>query len=335
MTFTVAELANLVGGSLVGHGEMIISSVSRPGDVNDGSIVIAMAKKIISSIPENVPVMAPVGTLENRSSGIEVQDIRLGMAKLLALFEKKVTFESGIDSRSAVHKSAAVSPDAYIGPFCVVESSAVIGSGAVLMANVFVGQGSVIGAGTVVEPGAVIYHRCKIGENSLLHGNCVIGADGFGHIPATEETDIVKIPQIGGVRIGDNVEIGASTTVDRGTISDTIIDDNSKIDNQVQIGHNSEIGKNCIMVAMSGIAGSCVLEDRAIMAARSSLQDHKRVGKGAIVTGMAGATKDVKPGDVVYGFPARNHRDHFKVEALVRRLPDLFKRVKILERDDK
>lgn len=334
MTFTVAEIAELVGGSPVGEESIVISSVSRPENINDGSIVIAMTEKIISSIPDNVPVMAPVGSLKGRNSGIEVKDIRLAMARLLDLFDEKVTFKAGIDPLASVDSSAVISPEAYIGPFCVVESSAVIGSEAILRANVFVGRGTVIGAGTIIEPGVVLYRGCAVGENSLLHSNCVIGADGFGHIPATKNSNIVKIPQIGGVVIGNNVEIGASTTIDRGTIADTIIGDHSKIDNQVQIGHNVEIGENCMVVAMSGIAGSSVLEDRVIMAARSSLQDHKRIGKGATVAGMAGVTKDVKPGDVVYGFPARNHRDHFRVEALVRKLPDLFKRVKALERDD-
>jgi UDP-3-O-[3-hydroxymyristoyl] glucosamine N-acyltransferase len=171
--------------------------------------------------------------------------------------------------------------------------------------------------------------RTRVGENCLLHAGCVLGCDGFGFLSSPE--GIAKIPQIGNVVVGNDVEIGAGTTIDRGTIGDTVIGSGTKIDNHVQIGHNVRIGRHCIICSMSGIAGSSVVEDGVTISAQVGVTDHIRIGKGATLGGRAGATNDVPPGAVVSGFPARPHKEARRAQILAVRLPELYERIKRLE----
>jgi UDP-3-O-[3-hydroxymyristoyl] glucosamine N-acyltransferase len=170
----------------------------------------------------------------------------------------------------------------------------------------------------------------RIGKNCLLHASCVLGCDGFGFLPSPKGA--VKIPQIGHVIVGDDVEIGACTAIDRGTIGDTMIGGGTKIDNHVQIGHNVQIGRHCVICAMTGIAGSSVIEDGVTVSGQSAITDHVRVGKGAILGGRSGVTKDLAEGSVVSGFPARPHGEVKRAQMLSIRLPELYERVKRLER---
>jgi len=188
-----------------------------------------------------------------------------------------------------------------------------------------------VGAETTVEPGAVLFENVRTGCRCLIHSNAVLGCDGFGFSPSEGEVPPEKIPQIGGVVLGDDVELGVCSTVDRGTLDDTVIGNGTKVDNHVHIAHNVRIGRNCILVAMTGIAGSAVLEDNVIMAAGSGVKEHTRIGKGATVAAKGGAIKDVPPGEVVSGFPARPHRENFRVQAALQRLPETLSRVKKLE----
>jgi UDP-3-O-[3-hydroxymyristoyl] glucosamine N-acyltransferase len=169
----------------------------------------------------------------------------------------------------------------------------------------------------------------RVGKNCFLHAGCVLGCDGFGFLPSP--AGILKIPQIGKVVVGDDVEIGACTTIDRGTIGDTIIGSGTKIDNHVQVGHNVRIGRHCIICSMSGIAGSSIVEDGVTVSAQVGVTDHVRVGKGATLGGRAGVTNDIPEGAVVSGFPARPHSQARRTQVLTTRLPELYERVRRLE----
>lgn len=335
MEYVLSDLASRLGGKIIGDKDYVVKSVASPGRPEDGAVVVAMTEKVFKDVPPHLPVIGLESWFSCRSFGISVPDTRLALAQTLALFRPTVEEPWGIDPSAVVHPTAEVAEDCCIGPLCVISKGTKIRSGSILRARVFLGEDASVGENSVLEPGVTVYDRCRIGSNVIIHGNSVIGADGFGHIPASGERGIVKIPQIGSVILEDGVEIGACSTVDRGTIGDTVIGAGTKLDNHVQIAHNVVTGKDCLIISQVGMAGSSVIEDRVILAARSGVQEHVRVGEGATVAACGGATRDVPPGAVVSGFPARDHRSEMRKEALLRRLEDLFDRVKRLERDDK
>ncbi|MFP4481744.1 MAG: UDP-3-O-(3-hydroxymyristoyl)glucosamine N-acyltransferase [Thermovirgaceae bacterium] len=329
---TLGKLARLIGpAAVLGNPDRPILGVQLPDGKSPDKVTALWQKKMLQYLDENVPVIVPTGWLENAMDRIETEDPQLAFAKVLGFFADEERPEPGIHPTAWVSESAQVDSTAYIGPRCVVCENCRIGPKVVLESGVFLGRGVQIGQKTFVEPKAVLYHGSQIGENCLIHAGVVIGCDGFGFLPGRGE-EPVKIPQLGTVRIGDRVEIGAGTTIDRATIGETLVGDGTVIDDQVHIGHNARIGRGCILVAMTGIAGSAVLEDNVIMAARSGVADHVRVGKEATVAANAGATRDVPERAVVSGFPARDHPSEMKKQAVLRKLPDLAAKVKDLEK---
>jgi UDP-3-O-[3-hydroxymyristoyl] glucosamine N-acyltransferase len=237
----------------------------------------------------------------------------------------------GVHPTAVVHAAASVASTAFVGPCCVVESGARIGEHVVLEAQDYVGENAVIGDGTWVAPGVSIYGGVCVGKNCRFHSGVVLGADGFGFIQ-DERGEHVKIPQVGSVEIGDNVEIGACSTVDRGTLGNTVVGSGTKMDDHVHVGHNALVGKNCILVAFSGVAGSAVLGDGVILAARSGVAEHVRVGERAVLAANAGATKHVAAGALVSGFPARDHKKELRIQSARGHLPELMERLRVLEK---
>lgn len=330
---SLADIARNIGGRVIGDSGRMVGRLVLPKDADGGSICILWDVRIAETLSEDALVIAPSALFRTGREGIVLENAKSALPDILRFF---AAFLVRDDDRRGIHPTAAVSPnasvhrDSWIGPFCSIDDDTVIEAGVRLLSHVSVGRGCRVAGGTVIEPHVTVMDRCLIGRNVLIHGGTVIGADGFGFQPAPEGH--AKIPQLGGVEIGAFVEIGACTTIDRGTIGDTTIGDGTKIDDHVHIAHNVEIGKHCIIVGMAGIAGSVVIEDGVVLAARSGIKDHVRIGRGAQIAGNAGVTKDVPPGMTVSGFPAREHRKTFKVYALMEKLPDLFDRVKRLER---
>lgn len=329
---TLAEIAARTGGLVVGDDVRVLRPAS-PESALPGEICALWNSRNLARIPCGVHLFAMPDIFAEHSerTGVAVNNPQDAFPRLLALFEKRRT-ERGVHPTAVVSAKAIVSSSAWIGPLCVVEDDAVVEDEVHLWARVFVGAGCRVGSGTVIEPGVVLLERVRTGRDCLIHGGAVLGCDGFGILPGEGGRPPVKIPQLGGVFLGDGVEIGACTTVDRGTLDDTIVGDFTKVDDHVHIGHNVRIGANCVVVAMVGISGSAVLEDNVVMAGRSGVKDHTRIGKGATVAANAGVAKDIPPGAVVSGFPARDHWKNFRIQAAQHRLPKLLLRVKAIEK---
>lgn len=236
---------------------------------------------------------------------------------------------SGVHPTAIVAASAKIAGTATVGPFCLVEEGAVLGDRVHLQAQVHIGRNVVVGSDSWIMPGVVVMAECDIGQRVRLHPGVVIGSDGFGYefVKGRHE----KIPQVGRVSLGDDVEIGANTTIDRARFGRTSVGEGTKIDNLVQVAHNVRIGRHCILCAQTGISGSTSLGDYVVLGGKAGLAGHISIGAGAKVGGGAGVTSDVAPGGFVNGNPAIPYMLERRVAVLKQRLPDLFRRVAALE----
>ncbi len=308
----LSEIAEKFNLKYYGDGNININKISSPENADENSICLIWDENIIRNLNNKIPVVMPEKYFNgNKFNGIVHENPREFLAELSEIFTEH-------------HKLSGVHPKACIEPGAIVHPSAYIGACA------YVGKNCVIGENSIIEPGAVLFFNVRVGKNCLIHSGAVIGCDGFGFARTPE--GLIKIPQNGGVKIGDNIEIGACTTIDRGTLNDTEINSGTKIDNHVQIGHNVKIGKNCIICSMTGIAGSSTIEDNVTISVQAGITDHVRVGANTIIAGRSGVTNDIEKNSVVSGFPARNHNDAKRALMLATRLPEFFKRLRELEK---
>jgi UDP-3-O-[3-hydroxymyristoyl] glucosamine N-acyltransferase len=326
---SLSELGAALGLAVVGDGTRLVRSVVSPEEGRPDALCVIWDEKALRLLGYDVPIMGKPNFMEGRL-GLSTPNPRELLPSLLRQFVMVKPLLKGVHPTAVVSPEAAVSEEAWVGPFCVLESGALVEAGAQLISNIYVGADARVGSGTVAEPHVVMMAGTRVGKNCLLHAGCILGCDGFGFLPSP--TGIVKIPQIGNVFVDDDVEIGACTAIDRGTIGDTVIGSGTKIDNHVQIGHNVQIGRNCIICSMSGIAGSTVVEDGVTVSGEVGITDHVRIGKGATLGGRSGVTKNIPEGAVVSGFPARTHSEAIRAQVLAARLPDLYERIRRLER---
>ena len=262
------------------------------------------------------------------------ESLKLSFIQLLELFSKEPNFtlEHTITDRSKsfIHDSAKVSQSAIIMPQAVIMQEAEISDGAVIYPHVTIGPGAKIGKQTLLYPGVVIGYHCIVGNYCTIYGGSVIGADGFGY--HNYQGKRYKIPQISNVEIHDHVEIGANSSIDRGTIESTIIGAHTKIDNQVQIGHNCVVGEQVIMAGNVGVAGSVKIGDRAILGGKVVVNDHVHIAEEGVIMGASALFFDTEPKTTYLGHPARVAIETHRIHSAISRLPDLLKRVKTLEK---
>jgi UDP-3-O-[3-hydroxymyristoyl] glucosamine N-acyltransferase len=324
-TYSISEINEVLKGIIIGDTSKMITAPEQLEMANDTEIsfignkkyekVWEKSKACAAIVNEDVAIEPG----ENRAF-IKVKNADLAMSQILSLFAPPTPlFSIDIHPTAVVDKSAVVGNGTQIGAGCYIGPKVILGENVTIYPNVTILDDCSIGNNTVIWSGTVIRERSIIGNDCIFHPNATIGADGFGFRPDPER-GLVKIPQIGNVIIGNNVEIGANSCVDRGKFSSTVLGDGCKIDNLVQIGHNCKLGRFCIMAGNSGLAGSVTLGDGVIIGGSASIKDHTTIGDGAIVGAGSGVTGDIPPGKVMLGYPAVEARDALKQWAILKRL---------------
>jgi len=325
---TLREIAERLEGELAGdHGDIVISEPASLREAVPGNISFLAHRRYLKDLQETraSAVVLPKGVSFDRLPSIRVDDPYFAFAQLLHLFYDLPYQSKGVDERAIVRRGVQIGRDVTLYPYVYIEEDASIGDQVMIYPGTFVGKGSLIGDHSVLYPNVTIREGCRIGRRVIIHSGAVIGSDGFGFVPYKGEHH--KIPHVGGVIIGDDVEIGANTTIDRATIGNTVIKRGTKIDNLVQIAHNVSVGEDCLFAAQAGIAGSTQIGNHVTMAGQAGVTGHIRIGDQVTVAGQAGVTKDVKEGQTVAGMPALPHREWLKAMAVFEDLPELKKKI--------
>jgi UDP-3-O-[3-hydroxymyristoyl] glucosamine N-acyltransferase len=333
LRFKLEELAEIVGGEIEGNADVEISGVAGIREAKAGDITFVANPKYEAFLGSTL-ASAVIGSpaLECHKPLIRIDNPYLAYLKVLNLFAEELAphYPRGVHESAVVDATAKVGENVSIGPFCQVCADAALGENTTVMAGGYVGKNVSIGRDCLIYPNVTIREGCRIGDRVILQPGAVIGSDGFGF--AKEGQTHHKVPQIGRVIIEDDVEIGANSTIDRATTGDTIVKRGSKVDNLVQIAHNVVIGEDSILAAQAGIAGSTELGKNVVLGGQAGLVGHITIGDGAMVGAQGGVTKSVPPNTAVSGYPAREHKKARRLWAFTNRLPDLFERVKELER---
>ncbi|MFA6092432.1 MAG: UDP-3-O-(3-hydroxymyristoyl)glucosamine N-acyltransferase [Elusimicrobiota bacterium] len=240
-----------------------------------------------------------------------------------------------VSTKADVHREARLGLEVSIGPFAVIGARTLIGDRTRIGANCVIGINVRIGKDCVIHPGAVLYDFCELGDRVIIHSGTVLGSDGYGYWTNPKTGDHLKVPQIGRVVVENDVEIGSNASIDRATTGETRIGSGSKIDNLVQVAHNVRMGANCLLVSQSGIAGSTSLGRQVTIAGQVGIAGHLKIGDGVIVTAQAGVMNDAPPGMVLFGSPARPHREALKIQALIAKLPQLYQAFKEFKKGER
>jgi len=325
-TYSIQEINEILQGELIGNTSKAITGPEELMRASEDQISIIGNRKYIPVWEKSKACSAIVNDVlkvepgENRAF-IKVKNADLAMAKLLEFFNPpSPLFSADIHPTAVVDESATIGAACKIGAGCYVGPQVQLGDGVTLYPNVTIMDETTVGAGTTMWPGTVVRERCIIGRQCIFHTNVSIGADGFGYRPSDDGQGLVKIPQIGNVVIGDAVEIGANSCVDRGKYSSTIVGDGCKIDNLVQIAHNCIMGRSCIMAGHSGLAGSVTLGDGVVIGGSASIKDHTTIHSGATVGAGSGVMGDIEAGKTVLGYPAEDARVKLKQWVAIRKL---------------
>jgi UDP-3-O-[3-hydroxymyristoyl] glucosamine N-acyltransferase len=332
-SFTTAQLAELVGGTLEGPGDVAITGINSMAEATEKQVTFISSPRYAARWLDSRAAAALVtrGLAVTDHDGsrrpiIEVDNAELAAATVLeALMPPPDLPDAGVHPAAFVHPQAQVAATARIGPHVTIDRGAVIGEqvailpGVRIYADVDIGQGSIIHANTVIR------ERCRIGARVILHQNVSIGADGFGYRPTPGGAGLIKMPHLGNVVIEDDVEIGACSCVDRGKFGATVIGRGTKIDNLVQIAHNCRIGRSCVIAGQAGLAGSVTVGDGVQIGAQAGIAYGLSIGDGAKIGAKTGVMRDVEPGKEMLGLPAEEAKAFLRQLASIRKLPDLIR----------
>ena len=333
MKYTAKDLAAAIGAVLEGDGSIELAGVAAPERAASSDLIFVDSAKHVASGGESASkcVILPPGLTVEGKTVLRAKDAKLAFAKAAALLRDAAVIANGVHPTAVIAPLAKIAPGASIGPFAVIGEDAHIGANTQIGAHCVIGAGCWIGESCRVHPRVTLYNSVRIGNRVEIHSGAVIGADGFGY--AYGEGRHWKFPQAGIVEIGDDVEVGANTTIDRGSLDDTRIAEGVKLDNLVHIGHNVQIGAHTVIAAQTGVSGSCVFGHHAIIGGQVGFGDHCTVEDHAVIGSQAGVLpgKIVRSGQIVWGTPVRPLDKFKELNAWFSRLPELGARIKKLE----
>jgi UDP-3-O-[3-hydroxymyristoyl] glucosamine N-acyltransferase len=335
---TLAEVARIVDGRPQGDPAFVIEHPATLHDAGPKDIsFLGNPKYADSAAASNAGCLllpASKADLEVRAKNrIIVDDPQWAFSQLLSFINESRPKAPAIhDTTAVIHHQVRFGANVAVGAHSVIERGALIGEGTSIGAQCFIGENVKIGRGCKIYPQVVIREECVIGDRVIINPGVVIGGDGFGFSPDKKTGELRKIPQLGNVAIGDDVEIGSNVAIDRAMVGTTSIGAGTKIDNLVQIAHGVKVGRSCILVSQVGIAGSTELGNHVVLGGQVGLVGHIKIGDGVQAGAQSGVMADIPKGTIVFGYPARPHRESFKLQALYGRLPELFDAVKSIQK---
>jgi UDP-3-O-[3-hydroxymyristoyl] glucosamine N-acyltransferase len=336
MSYTVKQIAALLNLEYQGNGACLLQRVAKHDAADEASLIFLERGSREPALSENCGAGCVIASRDLAPNGINIifsEHPKLDFARAAEFLHPKPK------SRGTQHSTADVSPEAELGdgvelgPHTVVEAGARIGAGCILHAGVFIGRGCCVGKECILYPYVVLYPGVRMGDRVVLHAGVVAGSDGFGYV--ADGNKQWKFPQVGDVIIEDDVEIGAHTVIDRGSLGTTRIGVGAKLDNLIQIAHNVEIGKHVVIAAQTGISGSSIIEDHAVIGGQVGFGDHTRVERGAVIGSKAGILpgKIVRGGEIYWGVPVRPLREYKRLNALFGRLPEMKAEMESLKKE--
>jgi UDP-3-O-[3-hydroxymyristoyl] glucosamine N-acyltransferase len=338
MAITIHELATLCGATMEGndtYSKVLITAANDIAAAQAGQVTqltqasyrhfAQTTRASACFIKENFDVQ----DISESLILLRCADPERAFIKAVTLLHPQTVYTPTISPQAVVAKTTSYGRNVHIGAFAVIDENVEIGDNTSILTGACIGKNIKIGKNCLIYPYAVLYDDVVIGDNVIIHSGAIIGADGFGY--KFRDGAHLKVPQVGNVVIGDNVEIGANTCVDRGALGSTLIGKGSKIDNLVQIGHNNKIGQHVIVCGQAGISGSCTIDNYAILAGSAGIADHVKIGQGAVVMARAGVANDVEAKTQVFGSPAKEKRVAYREQIAIAQLPDLVKKIKRLE----
>ena len=331
MNFTAGQIADQLNGTVVGNRDVDINTLSKIEEGKKGSLTFLANPKyteFIYSTDASATIVANdfEPTEKITTTLIKVKDPYSSFTTILELFNNDKSKRSGISDKSDIDKSSTISKSSYVGSYTTIGKNSIVGDNCVIDNQVFIGDNVKIGNNCKIYPGTKILNDTIIGNSCIIHSSCSIGSDGFGFAPNDDGT-YKKIPQTGNVVIGNNVEIGSNSTIDRATIGSTIIKDGVKLDNQIQIAHNVEIGENTAIAAQSGIAGSTKIGRNCMIGGQVGIIGHLKIGDNVKIQAQAGVTSDVESNARITGTPAISYMNYNKSYIHFKNLPEIVKKI--------
>lgn len=338
MEFTVATIAGFLKGEIEGNPEIKVNTVAKIEEGFAGALSFLANPKYEQYIYTTKSSVVLVNKSFVPSSPIEATLIKVenaydAFATLLRLVDQSRPKKKGIHSTAIIEKSSKIGNDVYIGPYAYIGENCIIGDGCSVYPQVYIGDGTRLGNNTTIYSGVKIYHECQIGEGCIIHSGTVIGSDGFGFAPQSEN-EFMKIPQLGNVVLEDHVEIGANVTIDRATMGSTVIRRGVKLDNLIQIGHNVEVGENTVMASQTGISGSTKIGKNCMFGGQVGLAGHIKIANGTKIGAQAGILSEIKEENTaIIGTPAIEIKNFMRSSILFKKLPELSKKIDTLEKE--